>query len=84
MWFAKRAGVFVIIVGGFALLPDAPLTTDVLVIPDVIWNPLLGVLSLNRYFPIAALLAVATFDVTIKVGMFGLFLTSWAWSKVSP
>lgn len=81
---ARYVAIGVILVAAWNLLPDAPLTTDTLTIPDVFWNPLVGVLSLNRYLPISALLAVATFAVGIQGALFFAWLTSWVWNKVAP
>lgn len=73
-----RVAVVVAIIGGaIALLPDAPAELPELVIPSVIWTPLLGVLALNRYFPISELLVIAGLALSIRVGMFGVFVYGW-------
>lgn len=74
---AKRAALVGVIIGVILLLPDAPESLDTLTIPTFIWTPLVAVLELDRYFPISTLLAIAAVAITIKVGMFGLWLTSW-------
>lgn len=74
---AKIAAVVGILTVMWALLPDAPESLDTLTIPDEVWDPLVGVLQLDRYFPISTLLAIAAVAVTIKVGMLGMWLYSW-------
>ena len=79
LWQAARVFVVVgVLLALFAVLPEASAydTAD-LTIPDVVWDPLVGVLSLNRYLPIVALLVIASFDVTAKAGMAALWLGSW-------
>lgn len=62
----------------FVLLPDATvLDSTPLTIPSVIWDPLVGVLHLNRYFPLSALLVVTGLGLAIRAGMAGLWLVSW-------
>jgi hypothetical protein len=84
VWGVKIALVLSIIGGIIALLPDAPPGSGAFTIPDVIWNPLVAVLSLNRYLPIGALLAVLVAQVTIQTVLATLWLTSWVWKLVSP
>ncbi len=80
----SRIAVTIVVVGGaFALLPDAAVGSSTFTIPDPIWNPVLAVLGLNRYLPIAALLAVAVFEVTIRGALFAAFLGSWVWKRIS-
>lgn len=74
---AKIGAVVAVLTIMWNLLPDAPDELDVLVIPDVIFDPLVAVLQLDRYFPIATLLAVASAAIAIRVGMAGLWLYSW-------
>lgn len=74
---ARIAAVVGIIVGALYLLPDAPESLDELTIPDVIWDPLVAVLQLDRYFPIGTLLAVAAVALSIRGGLAVLWLWSW-------
>jgi hypothetical protein len=78
-WIVARiAAVVVVLTAAFALLPPASiLDTTALVIPDYVWNPIVGVLSLNRLLPISALLTVATLTLAIQAGMAGWWLLSW-------
>lgn len=78
LWqLARVAAVVGIIVGALYLLPDAPESLDTLTIPDVIWNPLVAVLQLDRYFPISTLLAIAAVGLSIRGGLAALWLWSW-------
>lgn len=74
---AKIAAVVAVLLLAISLLPDAPDELDELVIPDVIFDPLVAVLQLDRYFPIATLLAIASASIAIRVGMAGLWVYSW-------
>lgn len=74
-----RISVAVFVLGAaFLLLPDASTyDTSTLTIPDVIWTPIVGVLSLNRMLPIAELLVCAAVSLAITAAMPALWLTSW-------
>jgi hypothetical protein len=75
---ARAAAVVTILIGAFALLPAAStLDTTALEIPDVVWDPLVAVLHLNRLLPIATLLTLAGIAIAIQVGLAGWWLTSW-------
>lgn len=74
---AKIAAIVAVLLIAVGLLPDAPDELEELVIPDVIFNPLTAVLQLDRYFPIATLLAIAGVSISIRVGMAGLWVYSW-------
>lgn len=74
---AKIGAILGVLLLALALLPDAPADLDTFTIPAVIWDPLTGFLHLDRYFPIATLLAIAAAAISIRVGMFGLWLYSW-------
>lgn len=74
---AKVSAVVAVLTIMWNLLPDAPESLDALTIPDEVWDPLVGVLQLDRYFPISTLLAIAAVAVSIKVGMLGMWLYAW-------
>lgn len=74
---ARIAAVLGAIAGMVVLLPDAPDTLGELTIPDVIWDPLVAVLELDRYFPIGTMLSIAAVALLIRVGMAALWLYSW-------
>jgi hypothetical protein len=78
-WIAARIFVVVaILTTAFFLLPPASVyDSTALSIPDVAWNPIVAVLHLGRALPIATLLVLAGFEVSIAVGMMGLWLYSW-------
>ena len=78
-WQVARIAAVVALLGvGFALLPPASLSTlDPLTIPSEIWDPIVAVLHLDRYFPIHELLIVAVLALTIQAGLAGLWLVSW-------
>lgn len=78
LWQIARIGaVAFLIVAAISLLPDAPESLDAIEIPTVVWEPLTGVLKLDRYFPISTLLAIAAVSISIRVGMFGVWVYSW-------
>lgn len=78
LWHVVRVGaVLTALLAMVLLLPDAPDELDVLVIPDVVFDPLTAFLQLDRYFPIATLLAIAGVSIAIRVGMVGLWVYSW-------
>lgn len=78
LWIvAKVSAVGAVLLLAFALLPDAPAGLDTFEIPSVVWDPLTGFLHLDRYFPLSTLIAIASVSLTIRVGMFGLWLYSW-------
>jgi hypothetical protein len=65
------------------ILPDAPSSLPAtLTIPDIIWNPLVAVLGLNRYFPISEALTVMALGLTIQAAMAGIWLYSWIMGHV--
>lgn len=66
----------------FALLPTTTPGDPVFIIPDYVFDPLVGVLQLDRYFPIAILLSIMVFDVALRVGLFAWWAGSYVWSKV--
>jgi hypothetical protein len=74
---AKRSAIVSLLGIMVALLPDAPAELEALTIPSVIWEPLVAVLHLDRYFPISTLLAIAGVAISIRVAMFGFWLYSW-------
>jgi len=63
----------------FAFLPTAGPGDPIFVIPDYVWNPLVGVLQLDRYFPVGVFLAILVFDVGIRIGLFMVWIGSWIW-----
>lgn len=78
LWqIARIAAVLGALAGMVILLPDAPASLAELTIPDVVWDPLVAVLQLDRYFPIGTMLSIAGVTVLIKVGMAALWLYSW-------
>jgi len=78
LWqLARVAAVLGAFAGMIVMLPDAPESLDTLTIPDVIWDPLVAVLQLDRYFPIGTLLGIAAVAVLIRFGMAALWLYSW-------
>lgn len=78
LWQVARIGaVAFLIVAAISLLPDAPESLDAIDIPEEIWEPLTAFLKLDRYFPISTLLAVAGVAISIRVGMFGVWMYSW-------
>lgn len=84
---ARGAAVVAVMLIAFSLLPSAD-TTDPyyatpLTIPDAIWTPLVGILQLDRYFPIHELLNTAYAGLAILVGMVGWWLVSWIIGKVA-
>lgn len=75
---ARIAAVTALLVAGFALLPPASIEDATpLVIPDYVWNPLVGVLSLDRLLPIRTLLTCAAFALAVQAGMAAWWLGSW-------
>lgn len=74
---ARIGGIVAVILFAIALLPDAPESLDELTIPSVVFDPLVSVLQLDRYFPIATLLGIASAAIAIRVGMATLWLYSW-------
>lgn len=77
------AVTMVLLGGAFAALPDAAPGDPTLSIPSVLYDPIVGVLHLNRYFPVGALLNVISFDLTLRSAMLGLWVTSWLWERVA-
>lgn len=78
-WIAVTIQVLVVL---FAVLPDAGPGDPVFTIPDYVFDPLVGVLELDRYLPIGALLVILGFDLSIRVGLFGIWLGSWVWKHL--
>lgn len=78
-WQAARILAVVAVVTFMATLLPLPSSTDTadLTIPDVIWNPIVGVLALNRYFPIATLLILASTTLLIRAALAGFWIVSW-------
>jgi hypothetical protein len=78
-WIVARiAAVTAVLLFGFTLLPDANvLDMGSLTIPDVIWNPLVAVLELNRVLPIQPLLVCVAVTLAIQAGMAGWWIVSW-------
>jgi len=78
-WQIARGAMVLVILG--AVVANLPVATvydaSPLTVPDVIWNPLVGVLSLNRYLPITTLLVLAAFTIAIQAGMAGFWMVSW-------
>lgn len=83
VWYVVRiAAIAGILFGAISLLPDAPAELDSLTIPSVIFDPLVSVLQLDRYFPISTLLAIAGTAIAIRVGLATLWLYGWIASHV--
>lgn len=80
---ARIAVVGAILTTAFLLLPNASeYDTSELTIPDVVWDPLVAVLSLNRLIPIEALLNCFKFTLAIQAGMVAFWLYTWLTSHV--
>ena len=70
--------VLAMLLGIIAALPaTSTIDTTPLTIPDVVWNPLVAVLQLDRYLPVHELLAVAAAALAIQAGMAAAWLTGW-------
>jgi hypothetical protein len=78
-WLAARVfAISALLVVAFALLPPASVyDSGSLTIPSVVWDPIVAVLHLGRAFPIATLLVLAGFEVSITVGLMGVWVYSW-------
>jgi hypothetical protein len=81
-WVANKSAWGGVLIVGLSLLPAASPGDPVFTIPDYVFDPLAGVLALDRYFPVATLLVLFVFDVAVRVGMFGLWLAGWVWKNV--
>ena len=78
-WQAARiVAVTAALLIGWNLLPNASaFDSSPLTIPSVIWNPLVAVLQLNRYFPVETMLRLALLTIGIGIGLAGWWLVSW-------
>jgi hypothetical protein len=78
-WAVARIGAVAYILGYiFAHLPPASIyDTGALTIPDVIWDPLVAVLSLGRLLPIQTLLILVGFTLAIQGGLVLFWIGSW-------
>jgi len=78
VFIARMVAVVAVLSIAIALLPNASsYDSSTLTIPDVIWNPIVAVLGLNRYFPIQELLTVATVAIGIQAAFVGVWLYGW-------
>lgn len=66
----------------FAFLPTTAPGDPVFTLPDYVFDPLVGVLQLDRYFPIGVFLAIVAFDISLRIGLFAWWAGSYIWGKV--